>query len=164
MYASGMFIILMILPLIGLVGVVVFVRQREAAMTDEVGYKNRRAIKIAQKGLKQAEYLLHEKSGTKGLPSSNQRVRFYSEVSRALWKYLGDKLNIPQANFSIEGAIAELKSRSVEPGLAHALRKLLESCDMARFAPTSLELPAMQKAYDEAKRLIIELERGLRSR
>ena len=114
--------------------------------------------------MKQAEYLLHEKSGTQGTPAANQRVRFYSEVSRALWKYLGDKLNIPQASFSVEGAMEELKARSADPGIMHALRVLLESCDMARFAPTSLELPAMQKTYDEARRLIVELERTLRSR
>jgi hypothetical protein len=33
---------------------------------------------------------------------------------------------------------------------------------MARFAPTSLELPAMQKTYDEARRIIVELERTLK--
>lgn len=163
-YASGLFVILVALPVVGLAGAVVFARQREEAMSDEAGYRNRRAVKVAQKGLKQAEYLLHEKSGAKGMPTANQRIRFYSEISRALWKYLGDKLNIPQANFSVEAAVAELKNRSVDPGLAHALRRLLESCDMARFAPTSLEIPAMQKAYDEAKRLIIDLERGLKPR
>lgn len=164
LHTSGVFIALVLLPLAGLAGAFVYARQRQAVMADEVGYRNRRAIKIAQKGLKEAEYLLHEKSGPKALPSSLQRVRFYSEVSKAIWKYLGDKLNIPQANFSVEGAMTELKNRSVDLGLCHALRVLLESCDMARFAPTSLELPAMQKTYDEAKRLIVELERMLKSR
>jgi len=164
LHTSPLFVILVLLPLAGLAGAFVYARQRQAVMADEIGYRNRRAIKIAQKGLKGAEYLLHEKSGPNELPSSMQRVRFYSEISKALWKYLGDKLNIPQANFSVDGAIAELKKRLVEPGLCHALRLLLESCDMARFAPTSLELPAMQKTYDEAKRLIIELERVLKSR
>ncbi len=162
--SSALFIVLLVLPLVGLAGAFVYVRQREAEMSDETLYRNRRAIKVAQKGLRVAEYLLHEKSGAKGMPSSNQRVRFYSEISRALWKYLGDKLNIPQASFSLEGAMSELHQRSVDPGLCHALRQLLESCDMARFAPMSLELPAMQRTYDEAKRLIIELERSLKTR
>jgi len=39
---------------------------------------------------------------------------------------------------------------------------LLESCDMARFAPTSLETAAMQKTYDEARRVIVELEHTLK--
>jgi len=164
LYSSILFIGLLVLPLLGLAGTFVYVRQRDAEMSDETLYRNRHAIKVAQKGLKQAEYLLHEKSGPKGTPAPNQRVRFYSEVSKALWKYLGDKLNIPQASFSVEGAMNELKEREIDPGVCHALRRLLESCDMARFAPMSLEMPAMQKTYDEAKRLIIELERLLKSR
>ncbi len=163
-YNSVLFIGLIVLPLFALAGTFVYARQREAEMSDETLYRNRHAIKVAQKGLKQAEYLLHEKSGSKGTPSSMQRLRFYSEVSKALWKYLGDKLNIPQASFSVEGAMSVLKDREVDSGLSHALRQLLESCDMARFAPMSLETTAMQKTYDEAKRLIIELERVLKSR
>ncbi len=164
LYSSGVFIALFLLPLAGLAGAFVYARQRQAVMLDQAGYRNRRALKVARKGLKQAEYLLQEKSGPKGTPSSMQRVRFYSEISRALWKYLGDKLNIPQASFSIEGALAELNERSVDPGIQHALKALLESCDMARFAPGGLEMQAMQKAYDEAKRLIVELEKTLKTR
>jgi hypothetical protein len=132
-------------------------------MRDQAGYRNRRAIKVAQKGLKQAEYLLKERSGSKGEPSSLQRVRFYSEISRALWKYLGDKLGISQSELSLERASEALKDHSVDQGLVHALRVLLESCDMARFAPTGLDLVAMQKTYGEARRIIIDLEKTLRS-
>ena len=35
---------------------------------------------------------------------------------------------------------------------------------MARFAPTSLELSAMQKTYDDARRVIVEVERTLKAR
>jgi hypothetical protein len=146
---------------VALVGTVVYTRRRRSIAQDEAGYRNRRAIRVAQKGLKQAEYLLKEK-GAKGAPSSAQRTRFYAEVSRALWKYLGDKLNIPQAEFSIERAMAVLTGRSVEGGLLHALKVLLETCDMARFAPTSMEIGVMHKTYDEARRIIVELERTLR--
>jgi hypothetical protein len=140
----------------------VYARRRQTAMLDQAAYRNRRAIRVAQKGLKQAEYLLKEKAGAKGSPSSNQRLRFYSEVSRALWKYLGDKLNIPQAEFSVDGAVAELSRCWVEPGLVQSVRSLLESCDLARFAPSSLDVSSMQKTYDEAKRIIVELERTLK--
>jgi hypothetical protein len=162
LYGSGLFVVLMLLPLAGLTGAFVYARRRQTAMLDQAAYRNRRAIHVAQKGLKQAEYLLKERAGSKGSPSSNQRLRFYSEVSRALWKYLGDKLNIPQAEFSVDGAAAELAGRLVEPGLLQSLRSLLESCDMARFAPSSLDVSSMQKTYDEAKRIIVELERTLK--
>ena len=163
LHTGGVFVALLVLPILGFVGVFVYARQRHAEMLDQAGYRNRRAMKVAQKGLKQAEYLLGERSGSQGEPSSLQRVRFYAEVSRALWKYLGDKLGIPQSEFSVERAEEVLKRRSVEHGLIHALRILLESCDMARFAPTGLDLKAMQKTYDEARRIIVDLEKTLRS-
>jgi hypothetical protein len=63
---------------------------------------------------------------------------------------------------SLDALTDTLRKRRVDPGLIHAVKTALESCDMARFAPTSLELPAMQKTYDEARRIIVELERTLK--
>ena len=162
LHTSPGFIALLLLPLLGLAGAFVYTRHRQVAMADAVGYRTRRAIKVAQRGLHEAEYLLKEKAGTKGEPTSNQRVRFYAEVSRALSKYLGDKLGISQAEMSVDVLVDTLRKRRVDPGLIHAVKAALESCDMARFAPTSLELPAMQKTYDEARRIIVELERTLK--
>lgn len=163
-YTSTVFLICVLLPFAGIVGAFVFARQRHIVMLDQAGHRNRKAIKVAHKGLKEAEYLLKEKSGRQAAPSSKQRLRFYSEVSRALWKYLGDKLNIPQADYSVEGAVEELSRRGVADELSASLRAVLETCDMARFAPTSLELDAMQRVFGEARRIIIDLERTLKAR
>jgi hypothetical protein len=162
-YTRLSFLILTSLPLFVVAGVWLMARQRKAEMLDQAGYRNRRAMKVAQKGLREAEVLLNEKGGKSGEPSSAQRLRFYAEVSRALWKYLGDKLNIPQAEFSVEGAATALTDRAAAPALIDSLRSLLETCDMARFAPTSLELTAMRKTYEEARSIIVELERTLKS-
>ncbi len=156
-FSSTLFIVLLLLPVAGFAGAFVYGRQRQAVMADEVGFRNRKALKIAQKGLKSAEQMLQTSTG------SDQKLKFYSEVARAMWKYLGDKLNIPPAEMSIEGATTQLAGRSVPGEVLSQLKALLESCEMARFAPTSLETGAMQKAYDEAKRVIVELERTLKS-
>ena len=159
LYSSGLFMAMLLIPVAGLAGAFVYARRRAAVMLDQAGYRNRKAMKVARKGLKQAEYLLKEKSGK---PAANQRLRFYGEVSKALWKNFGDKLAIPQADFSVEGAAKVLTDRGIDPGLLAALRSLLETCDLARFAPTSLEASVMQKTYDEAQRIIVELERTLK--
>jgi hypothetical protein len=161
LHTSGVFIVMLLLPLACAGGALVYARQRQAVMLDQAGYRNRRAIKVARKGLKQAEYLLKEK-GSSGAPAGNQRLRFYGEISKALWKYLGDKLTIPQSAFSIEGAVAELGRREAPQDLIASLKSLLETCDLARFAPTSLDLTVMQRTYDEAQRIIVALERILR--
>ncbi|MEO8168101.1 MAG: BatD family protein, partial [bacterium] len=111
LYTSGAFIALLLLPLAGLGGTLVYTRKRQAVMSDMVGYRNRRAIKVARKGLKNAEVLLKEVSG--GNDNAERKIAFYSEVARAMWKYLGDKLNIQQADISIELAVNELSVRSV---------------------------------------------------
>jgi hypothetical protein len=159
-HTSGGFIVLLLLPLLAFGGVVMFARQRKTELADEAGYRNRRAIKIANKGLKQADAILNQKV----VMSSEQKVKFYSEISTALWKYLGDKLNISIADLSIDGTLEELAKRSVNGGLSSSLKSLLESCEMARFAPTGIEQTAMHRTYDEAKRIIVELERNLRVR
>ncbi len=159
-YKSTMFLALLALPLMGLAGVFVYARQREAIMLDASGYRNRRAMKVAQRGLKLAEQMLK----TDAADDSAQKLAFYSEVSRALWKYLGDKLNIQQAELSIDNALTELAKRNVNGEISESLRSLLESCDMARFGPTSLSVEAMKKTYDEARNIIVSLERTLKSR
>lgn len=158
LYRSGVFVALVFLPLLGFAGTLVYARQREAELLDAAGYRNRRALKVAQKGLKQAERLLASKS----TGSSSKKLEFYAEVSRALHKYLGDKLNIQQADLSIESVLAALGSRSINGEIPRALKALWETCEMARFAPTSLEAAAIQRTFDEAKRLIVELERTLK--
>jgi len=162
LHTSGTFIALMCLPLAALAGAFVYARQRQAVMSDVVGYRNRRALKIAKKGLKNAEVLLKELSNGK-VQSPDKKVAFYSEVAKSIWKYLGDKLNIQQADISIEGAVRELAQRSVKEETSSELKSLLESCEMARFAPTSLTADSIQQTYDQASRIIVDLERTLKS-
>jgi hypothetical protein len=157
-YTSGLFIALMTLPFIGLAGSLVYARQRQAEVLDAAGFRNRRALKVARKGLKQAEVLL----GAKDAGSATQKLEFYSEVARATQKYLSDKLNIQQAELSLERVAELLAGKSINPAIAKSLKTVWETCEMARFAPTSLESTAMQKTYDDAQWMIVELERTLK--
>jgi len=160
LHTSSVFVALTLLPLLGLAGSFVYTRQRHAAMSDAIGYRNRQAIKIARKGLKKAEILLKDVSAGKSDPEI--KIGFYSETAKAMWKYLGDKLNIQQADISIDSAVNELAKHSVPQEAAAALKSLLELCEMARFAPTSLSVEVMGKTYNDASKIIIDMERQLR--
>lgn len=159
-HTSPMFILLLVLPVLGFAGAFVFARQRQAEMRDEVGYRTRRAVRVAQKGLRHAEHLLPSDAAA----SSTRNLEFHTEVSCAVYAYLRDKLNIQQAEMSIEGAVAELHKRSVPQELTAALKELLDYCEMARYAPATLGASAMQQTYDTAKKLIVGLERTLRAK
>ncbi len=160
LYNSGLFVVLLLVPLGGVAAAFVFARNRRAALADVAGYRNRRAIAVARKRLKAAERILRETPARAGAAPA-AATRFFSELAGALWQYLGDKLGIPQAEFSVERATGTLTGTGTPESLVHALRALLETCDMARFAPTTIDRPAMSRAYDEARRIIVELERTL---
>jgi hypothetical protein len=151
-YASPLFVVMALVPIIGFAGVLVIARQKESARKDVTGYRNRKALKVAKVGLQQAEHLLKQ---------SDQTLEFYAEIARALWKYLGDKLNLSQAEMSVERVLDLAVSRGVQSELCSSLRSLLDSCEMARFAPTSHEAEEMRKTFAEARRIIVELEKAL---
>ena len=60
--------------------------------------RTKKANKIAVRRLKKAERLLKER----------KKEEFYDEVLRAVWGYLSDKLNIPQANLTKDNVEANL--------------------------------------------------------
>jgi hypothetical protein len=160
-HTSPVFLALTLLPLAGLAGVFAYARHRQAEMSDLVGYRNRQALKVAKKGLKTAEQLLQQIMSGKD-DSAEKKLAFYSEVAKSMWQYLGNKLNIQQADWSIENAVNELNRRMVNGEISTSLRSLLEVCEMARFAPTSLTVDTLQKTYNDASKIIVDLERTLR--
>jgi hypothetical protein len=154
-YSSPLFIALVLLPVCGFAGAYVYVRRKEAERTDVAGFLNRQAMKVAQKGLKRAESLLSD---------SGKQTEFYDEIARALWKYLRDKLGVAQAEISVDRVISELVRRGAGSEVTAALKKTLETCEMARYAPASPGTEAMRATYDEARTIIMGIEKVLRAR
>ena len=161
LYNTPLFVVLWVLPFAGLAGSVLYTRNRRAIIEDVAGYRNRKAIGVARKRLKVAERLLKDLSPKAGATASTG-PRFYSEVSGALWQYLGDKLSIPQAEFSVERATGSLEEHEAPAETIGALKSLLETCDLIRFSPANVDRAQMQRTYDEASRIIIELEQKLK--
>jgi len=87
--------------------------------------RTKKANKTAFKRLKKAEKLLKE----------HKKEEFYEEVLRALWGYLSDKLNIPQAHLTKENVEMELSKYGVGEGLINEFTNILHSCEFARYAP-----------------------------
>jgi len=139
MYSAPM---LLFLLLIGLR------RRNETMAADIVGTKRRRAIKLAKKRLSIADKHL----------KTDDKKAFYDEVSRATWGYLGDKLNIDMAELSKDNVEEKLQARAVKPETITRLKGLINTCEMALYAPVSDEHTEMKKNYDTAMNLIADLE------
>ncbi len=155
LYSLPVMVGLVLLPLVGFGGLIASLRQREAALKDQAGFRNKRAVRIAQRGLRHAKQMLDK---------PEMFIAFSSELARALWTYAGSKLNLQQAELSIDRVEEAFQRRGIEEGTTTAFRSLIESCEMARFAPAGTEKADMQKMFNEAGRIIVELEKRLRTR
>jgi hypothetical protein len=124
-------------------------RKREKNMKDLASMRNKKAVKIAKQRLKKSAALL--KAGDKN--------GFYDEVARAVWGYLGDKLNIPVAYLSRDNVQEKLTDRGVNQENIDLLLKAIDDCEYARYAPGS-EQKNMEHVYDEAIQAISKLESG----
>lgn len=111
---------------------------------DIIGNKNRKAAKEAKKCLRKAKSLLDER----------QKDAFHIEISQALWGFLANKLNIPQADLSLNNVCSELKAKAVSEELTEQFIKTLEHCEFERFSPASTGLDGMKSLYSEAEDIL----------
>lgn len=134
-------------PFLLFIGLVALKRRNEDLAADIVGTKRRRALKLARKRLGVAEKHL----------AKNSKHDFYSEVSRGIWGYLADKLNIDTAYLSKDNVEEKLLSKQVKPETITKLKNLISVCELALYAPVG-EGGEMKQNYETALNLIADLE------
>ncbi|MCB0699450.1 MAG: protein BatD [Chitinophagales bacterium] len=135
------------IPLLALIGVMVWKRREDEMSKDLVSLKRRRANKVALKRLSSAQKLLQQ----------NQRTPFYEEVSKAIWLYLSDKLNIPLSSMSRDIVWDALSGKEIPESIQNTLRQIMDDCETALYAPTGGN-NQMQQTYDNAVEIISKLE------
>ncbi len=124
-------------------------RQRAIDRADIVKMRGKRANKVASRRLRKAAKLM----------KANNQNEFYDEVLRALWGYVGDKLNIPVAQLSRENISAQLNGRGVTADTIQLFLGALDECEFARYAPGDVH-GNMNKVYDAAVEAITSIEKG----
>ena len=105
---------------LGLVGLVRGRRSR-----DDPASAARKKAKAARARLAQAE-TLRTRGDTAG---------FYSEVERALLAFLEAKLGVPLAGLTREALQARLAAKGIAPDVQGQVARVLDACDLGRFAP-----------------------------
>lgn len=134
-------------PLLLLFMFIAVKRKNDASGKDIIGTKRKKALSVARKRLTAANKL--QKNGNK--------KEFYDEVSRATWGYLADKFSIEMSALCKENVGEKLTSKKVKPETLQRLYKLLNTCEIALYAPVS-EVGEMKENYDVAINLIADLE------
>ena len=138
--------------MLGLFIVILVVRRKRILRRQNVELvKNQRASREARRRLKEAS----------GHLKKNETEAFYEAVLKALTGYLVDKLNMPMADLSKESARRGLEKYKVNTGAIEEYLELADLCEMARYAPTSIE-GGMEEVYSRSIKIISQLEQNLR--
>lgn len=128
-------------------------RRYAVASADLVGRRGRKASKAATKRLKLARKLM----------ADNNATAFYEETMKALWGYVGDKLNIPVSELSKENVREKLVARQLPEETIGQFTQTLDDCEFARFAPGD-PAATMDKIYASAEEVINKMENELRKK
>ena len=91
----------------------------------------------------------------------NKPSEFYDEVLRALWGYVGDKLNIPVEQLSHDNIADRLSARGVEQYVVRQFIGAIDECEFERYAPGDPK-GNMNKVFNKAMNAIEKIENGMK--
>jgi hypothetical protein len=111
------------------VALVVLLLRREQLRrnADLTGLRNRKAARNARRRLAKARSLL----------GSGMTEQAGSELAKALWGYLADKLSMPQSQITRENCHAGLRARNVDEGLITEFDSIISVTEYSQYAPRS---------------------------
>lgn len=132
--------------LLFLSAIAIFYRQAKAN-ANVARRRGKKAGKMASKRLKQAKKLLKQ----------GNSKSFYEEVTRALWGYVGDKLNLPVAELTKDNVGQQLEQRGVSAEAIDRFLKVLSDCEFAQYAPGDPSA-TMERLYSDASEVINQIE------
>lgn len=146
-FGSPLFYTSLISPLLAFIGFIVVRKKHNEQNKDAVAVKSRKATKMAKKRLSIAEQHL----------KSNNKEQFYIEIFKALYGYIGDKLNISAADLNKEHISEMLKAKNVNTATIQQLITTLDNCEYARYAPSAVS-GDLNAIYDSTVELIMKIE------
>lgn len=146
-FASEGYFILLGAMLLAFIMVFAFLHSRAAGRADVVGARGKRANSVAVRRLRKAAKLM------KGGKASD----FYDETLRALWGYVGDKLNIPVSQLSRDNISQRLQERGVDEETTSRFLEAIDECEFVRYAPGDPQ-GNMRGVYEKSVSAIEQIE------
>lgn len=136
-----------IIPVLILLGAVVYYRAYLKANADYLAVKSRKASKMARMRLKKAAACMKK----------NDVEHFYDEMLSATWGYLGDKLKMPVSELSRQNVSETLSLHGIDEKNINDVIALLDECEFAKYAPSAAKAD-MSAVYEEGVSVINNLE------
>ncbi len=152
-YQSKWYWISILLPLILFVALLIIFRKRAIDNANIVKMRGKKANKIATKRLKKANALMKE----------GKQNEFYDEVLRALWGYVGDKMNMPVEELSRENIAGRFMEKGVDDLTITKFVEAIDECEYERYAPGDAA-GNMGKTIDSAMTAIMKIEEAMKGK
>ena len=143
----------LLLPFIAFIALLIIFRKRAIDNADLGKLRGKKANKVATKRLRKA----------RGLMEKGQSAAFYEETLRALWGYVGDKLNMPVEQLSRDNISDNLRSRNVGEEVVERFLTALDECEFERYAPGDAT-GNMNKTFSAAMTAIEQIEADMKKK
>lgn len=150
--SAGLLAVAVGLPLLFFAGSYAYRKRREHRLGNLSLTRARAAGREATKRLKHARKLLVQ----------GNTETYHAEVSRALYRYLSDRLQIPAADLTLDSVSEALRRYRMPEDAIGRLRACLEKAEFARFAPGGDTQAGRTDLLETAAASIDELESLLR--
>jgi hypothetical protein len=144
---SALFWTFLSFPFIVVLLGIVLGKKRQEIANDVKGNKIKKANRLAKKYLSEAKNNLGDQKA------------FYIALERALHNYLRAKLHIQTHEMSKDKIASLLQERNVDPETSKEFISLIESCEFARYAPSSSV--TTNQDYEKAATTISALDKQL---
>lgn len=125
-----------------------FSAKKDNNLKDAKAFRFRRSHALARGKLKSAARVLRQEKADE----------FYQEVSKAVYGYFADKLNIPTQSVTHE-KIEELSGGEPSPELLNKIRSLFDELSHGRFARSEKNQDDMKNVYNLADEVITRFEK-----
>ena len=124
-FGSTLYWVSLALLALAFISLFVIFRQRAIDNANIGKQRGKKANKVATKRLRKASSRM----------SAGKSGEFYDEVLRALWGYVGDKLNMPVESLSRDNISQRLAEREVSEENISLFLGALDECEFERYAP-----------------------------
>ena len=152
-FGSASYWIILALLLAAFIALMIIFRRRAIENADIVKMRGKKANKVANKRLRAAHKLM----------VAGKQGEFYDEVLRALWGYMGDKLNIPVSELSHDNIADKLAEHHVDEQTVASFIEALDECEFERYAPGDAA-GNMNKTYESAATAIEKIEEVMKKK
>lgn len=146
-FGSATYWTVLLILIAAFIALLVIFRKRAIDNANISKMKSKKANRIATKRLRNANKLM----------LANESGKFYDEVLRTLWGYIGDKLNMPAEQLSRDNISETLAGHGVDEDTIAKFIQAIDECEFNRYAPGDVK-GNMNATFEAAMTAIIKIE------